>query len=333
MKSKTSFKRTDRDSQSPKQGSKGKFGQKPFKKEGFSKSKPKFERSKFERPKFERPKPVTKDRVSTATEETNLETEENDTIYGIHAVLAALQGERQLNRIWITNRLRYDARFLGLVKDAKSNGAVVDEVGMQRLDQITNNAKHQGIAAQVAPYEYKELEDLIATAKAVTDSPVIIIVDSITDPHNLGAIIRSGEAFGAQGLIIPQRRSVAVNSTVLKVASGALENFPVARVINLSNALKELKEAGFWIYGTAAESSNHLHSINFSGAVGLVVGSEGDGLSLLTRHCCDRLVSIPLSGKTPSLNASVAASVALYEIYRQRISNRLDLSSLEAKRT
>jgi 23S rRNA (guanosine2251-2'-O)-methyltransferase len=323
MKSKTSFKRTERDSK----GSKGKFGQKPFSKDRFSKHKP-----KFDRPKTELPKPITK-HSTTATEEIPPEAEENDTIYGIHAVLAALQGERQLNRIWITNRLHYDARFLSLVKEAKANGAVVDEVGMQRLDQITDNGRHQGIAAQVAPYEYRELEDLIATAKAATDNPVIIIADGITDPHNLGAIIRSGEAFGAQGLIIPQRRSAAVNSTVLKAASGALENFPVARVINLSNALNELKEAGFWIYGATAESSNHLHSIDLAGAIGLVVGSEGDGLSLLTQRCCDRLVSIPLSGKTPSLNASVAASVALYEIYRQKSSNRLDLPPMEARKT
>jgi 23S rRNA (guanosine2251-2'-O)-methyltransferase len=118
---------------------------------------------------------------------------------------------------------------------------------------------------------------------------------------------------------------------VMKVASGALETFPVARVVNLSKALKELKEAGFWIYGTTVQGSNHLHSTDFSGAIGLVVGSEGDGLSLLTQHCCDRLVSIPLSGKTPSLNASVAAAVALYEIYRQRWSERPHLTSITAK--
>jgi 23S rRNA (guanosine2251-2'-O)-methyltransferase len=323
MKSKPSFKRSDRDRQS----SPRKFDQKPFKKDRFGKPKPKFDRPKVET------KRIIITTPARATEEVIPEAEENDLIYGIHAVLAALQNERQLNKIWITNRLRYDSRFLGLVQDAKSNGAVVDEVGMQRLDQITDNARHQGVAAQVAPYEYRDLGDMIAAAKAATENPVIIIADGITDPHNLGAIIRSGEAFGAQGLIIPQRRSAAVNGTVLKVASGALEHFSVARVINLSNALKELKEAGFWIYGTTAETSNHLHSINFSGAIGLVIGSEGDGLSLLTQHCCDRLVSIPLSGKTPSLNASVAASVALYEIYRQKFTDRPNLPAMEAKKT
>ncbi len=254
--------------------------------------------------------------------------EESDLIYGRHPVLSALENGRGLNRIWITTRLRYDPRFHHLILQAKENGAVIDEVEPKRLDQITTGANHQGIAAQIAPYDYIELHDLISQSQVVTD-PVIVVADSITDPHNLGAIIRTAEAIGAQGLVIPQRRASGITSTVVKVAAGALENFPVARVVNLSRALEELKAAGFWIYGTAATASEPLHTVTFRGPIVLVVGAEGEGLSMLTQRCCDVLVSIPLPGKTPSLNASVATGMALYEVYRQRSLNTVYLDKLQ----
>ncbi|BAB73116.1 23S rRNA (guanosine(2251)-2'-O)-methyltransferase RlmB [Anabaena sp. FACHB-709] len=256
------------------------------------------------------------------------EDNDNDIIYGRHPVLSALQNQRGLNRIWVTPRLRYDPRFHNLILQAKDNGAVIDEVDTKRLDQITDQANHQGIAAQIAPYSYIDLYELIAQAKTVTD-PVIVVADSITDPHNLGAIIRTAEAIGAQGLVIPQRRASGITSTVVKVAAGALENFPVARVVNLGRALEDLKEAGFWIYGTAAGGSEPLHTVSFRGPIVLVIGSEGEGLSMLTQRSCDVLVSIPLMGKTPSLNASVAAGMALYEIFRQRSLNTLYLDKLQ----
>lgn len=254
--------------------------------------------------------------------------DETDLIYGRHPVLAALENQRQLNRIWIISQLRYDPRFHSLLLQAKANGAVIDEVEPRRLSQITGGANHQGIAAQVSPYPYLDLTDLIQQAKSKAQQPVIVVCDGITDPHNLGAIIRTAEALGAQGLVIPQRRSVGVTSTVVKVATGALETFPIARVVNLSRALEELKTAGFWIYGAAAGTGKLLHTVKFTGPVVWVIGSEGSGLSLLTQHCCDVLVSIPLQGKTPSLNASVAASITLYETYRQRWSNLLHLDSM-----
>jgi len=257
----------------------------------------------------------------------NYEEQDNDLIYGRHPVLSALESHRNLNRLWITSRLRYDPRFHHLVLQAKDNGTVIDEVDPKRLDQITNGANHQGVAAQIAPYTYTELEDLISQAQTVSE-PVIVVADGITDPHNLGAIIRTAEAIGAQGLVIPQRRAVGITSTVVKVAAGALENFAVARVVNLSRALEQLKESGFWIYGTAATGSEPLHSVRFTGSTVLVVGSEGEGLSMLTQKSCDVLVSIPLQGKTPSLNASVATGMALYEIYRQRLSNTHYLDKL-----
>ncbi|MBE9004111.1 23S rRNA (guanosine(2251)-2'-O)-methyltransferase RlmB [Fortiea sp. LEGE XX443] len=254
--------------------------------------------------------------------------QDSDLIYGRHPVLSALENQRELNRIWVTSRLRYDPRFHNLLLQAKDSGTVIDEVEPKRLDQITEGANHQGIAAQIAPYSYIELPDLIAKAKSVND-PVIVVAEGITDPHNLGAIIRTAEAIGAQGLVMPQRRAVGITSTVVKVAAGALENFDVARVVNLSRALEELKEAGFWIYGTAATGSEPIHTVRFSGPVVLVIGSEGEGLSMLTQRACDVLVSIPLQGKTPSLNASVAAGMALYEVYRQRSLNTLYLNKLQ----
>ncbi|GAX41288.1 TrmA family RNA methyltransferase [Tolypothrix sp. NIES-4075] len=265
-------------------------------------------------------------------------TEDSDLIYGRHPVLTALENQRGLNRIWITSKLRYDPRFHNLILQAKDNGTVIDEVEPKRLDQITSYANHQGIAAQIAPHAYIELEELITKAFSTTDAPVIVVADGITDPHNLGAIIRTAEAIGAQGLVIPQRRASGITSTVMKVAAGALETFPVARVVNLSRAMDALKAANFWIYGTAVTGSVPLHTVEFVNPkdenkkpipIVLVVGSEGEGLSMLTQRSCDVLVSIPLQGNTPSLNASVAAGMALYEIYRQRWLNTLHLDKLQ----
>jgi 23S rRNA (guanosine2251-2'-O)-methyltransferase len=251
-----------------------------------------------------------------------------DLIYGRHTVLAVLQTQRQINRLWITPELRHETRFHALINDAKANGTVVDEVDLRRLDHITHKAAHQGVAALVSPYEYKEMGDLLAQVKAITDEPVIVVADSITDPQNLGSIIRTAEALGAHGLIIPQRRAVGVTSTVMKVAAGALEYFPVARVVNIGRALEELKEAGYWIYGTTTDADTMIHTVKFNGAIVLVIGAEGEGLNLMTQRHCDFLVSIPLQGKTPSLNASIATGMALYEIFSQRWSNRLHLANL-----
>ena len=253
--------------------------------------------------------------------------EDNDLIYGRHPVLSALQGQRHLNRVWILSRLRYDTRFNLLLQDAKAHGTVIDEVDIPRLNQLTNRANHQGVVAQVAAYEYLDLEALLAQAREKTEHPVLIAADGITDPHNLGAIIRTAEGLGAQGIIIPQRRAVGITSVVAKVATGALENFPVARVVNLNQALEELKQEGYWIYGLSAQAGEPIQKCEFNRSTVLVIGAEGDGLSLLTQQRCDHLLSIPLQGKTASLNASVAAGMALYEIYRQRWSQTLKLFS------
>ena len=247
--------------------------------------------------------------------------EDEDLIYGCHSVLNALENDRQLNKIFITGKLAHDSRFESLLRDAKASGATIDIVDIKRLNQITDFANHQGVAAKVSPYEYVELEDLIAQARSASENPVIVIADGISDPHNLGAIIRTAEALGMQGVIIPQRRATGINSTVMKVAVGALEHLPVARVVNLNNSIKKLQEAGFWIYGTMMDG-NSLPKTKLSGAIGLVIGSEGKGLSQSTIKACDFLISIPMTGQTPSLNASVAAAICLYEIRRQSIDSK-----------
>jgi 23S rRNA (guanosine2251-2'-O)-methyltransferase len=259
------------------------------------------------------------------------QTDESELIYGRHSVISALENQRQLNRIWITQQMRYSPRFHTLLPLAKARGTVIDEVGYNRLDMMTGGATHQGVAAQVAPYTYSGLEELIARAKSATEHPVILVADGITDPHNLGAIARTAEAMGAQGLVIPQRRATGVTSAVVKVAAGALDNLSVARVVNLSRTLETLKAAGFWLYGLSEKANQPIHEIELKGAIVLVVGSEGEGLSLLTQQRCDGLVSVPLSGKTPSLNVSVATGMALYELYRQRSSQRLNFSSKKVR--
>jgi 23S rRNA (guanosine2251-2'-O)-methyltransferase len=273
------------------------------------------------RPKFQKiiaPRKIASTKAAEALPETEVADEADDLIYGRRTIMAALESDRTLNRVWIVPQLRYDARFHALLDQAKRKGTVIDEVDNKRLDFITEKANHQGIAAQIASYEYLELADLIQKTKAATDSPVIVALDSMTDPHNLGAIIRTAEALGAQGIVIPQRRAVGITSVVAKVAAGALEAIPVARVVNLNQALEELKESGFWIYGLAPSANESLHTLSLKGPIVLVVGAEGEGLSLLTQRHCDVLASIPLQGKTASLNASVAAGMALYEIFRQR---------------
>jgi 23S rRNA (guanosine2251-2'-O)-methyltransferase len=256
------------------------------------------------------------------------EEEVTDYLYGKHSVFTAIENERQINRIWVLSKLRHHPAFFTLIAQAKANGTVIDEVDAQRLGYLANGGNHQGIVAQVAPHDYIEIEELIAQAKAACEHPVIVVLDGITDPQNLGSIVRSAEALGAQGVVIPQRRAVGITSTVLKVAAGALEHLPVSRVVNLSRALAQLKEAGFWIYGTTAEAEQAIYNVDFTDRrpIVLAIGSEGEGLSLLTQKGCDHLVSIPLTGKTPSLNAANAASMCLYEISRQRLSNMLRLS-------
>lgn len=274
-------------------------------------------------PSSQLPRPVLKsESPPTAESESSPIPDPPDYIYGRHTVLTALEQKQTLNRIWIIPPLRYDHRFQPLLAQAQGHGAVIDQVDTARLDQITQGAKHQGVVAQVAPYSYWDLPQLLEHIRP-HPHPLVVVAEGIMDPQNLGAIIRTTEAMGGQGLIIPQRRCVGITSTVAKVATGALSHLPVVRVVNLTRTLEELKTAGFWSYALVPEATTRLDMVQFSGSVALVVGSEGSGLTLNLRRHCDVSLCIPLAGKTPSLNAAVACAMALYEVRRQHQPARL----------
>ena len=235
-----------------------------------------------------------------------------------HSTEAALLAGRAIHRIWCTSELRSTPKFFQLLKDSKASGVLVEEVSWSRLGQLTNGAVHQGIVLQIAASKTHDLKNLIEACKAFGDSSLLLALDGLTDPQNLGAIIRSAEALGAQGLILPQRRSAGLTGSVAKVAAGALEHLPVARVVNLNRSLEKLKDEGYIIVGLAEEGSSTLSEIKLEGPLVVVVGSEDKGISLITRRLCDQLVRIPLKGITTSLNASVATSIFLYEVARSR---------------
>ncbi|MFM8525557.1 MAG: 23S rRNA (guanosine(2251)-2'-O)-methyltransferase RlmB [Cyanobacteriota bacterium] len=241
----------------------------------------------------------------------------DDLIWGRHPALAALESGRPVHRIWCTPEMRFSPKFLQLLREAKSAGVLVEEVTWARLGQITGGAVHQGIVLQTAAAETLDLPSLIDGCRDLGEPPLLMAVDGLTDPHNLGAIVRSAESLGAHGLVLPQRRSAGLTGTVAKVAAGALEHLPVARVVNLNRALDTLKQEGYRVIGLAEEGTVGLHEADLDGPLVVVTGSEGSGLSLLTRKTCDQLIRIPLRGATPSLNASVATALMLYEIARR----------------
>ncbi|ABV50557.1 RNA methyltransferase TrmH, group 3 [Prochlorococcus marinus str. MIT 9215] len=241
----------------------------------------------------------------------------DDWIWGKHSVYEALISQRAINRIWCTSEIFSSDKFYILLKELKLKGVLIEEVSWNRLSQLTYGASHQGVALQLACSKTISLEKLIDISKHNCANPIILALDGITDPHNVGAIIRSAEAFDCKGIIIPQRRSAGLTGTVAKVAAGALEHLQVSRVVNLNRALEVLKKNGFLIVGLSGDGQLSLS--NFSEIVPLVVivGSEDKGISLLTQKKCDFLLSIPLKGKTSSLNASVAAAISLFHLTRK----------------
>jgi len=241
----------------------------------------------------------------------------SELIWGRHSAQAVLESGRPVHRIWCTPEMRFSPRFLQLLREAKSGGVLVEEVTWARLGQISGGAVHQGIVLQPAAAETLDLPSLIDGCRGVGESPLLIAVDGLTDPQNLGAIVRSAEALGAHGMVLPQRRNAGLTGSVAKVAAGALEHLPVARVVNLNRSLDALKQEGYRVVGLAAEGTVSLEEADLSGPLVVVTGSEGEGLSMLTRRSCDQLVRIPLRGSTPSLNASVATALLLYEVARR----------------
>lgn len=236
----------------------------------------------------------------------------DDLIWGKHAVFSILHSGKPVNRIWCTSEIRSSEKFLLLLKEIKKKGTLIEEVSWSRISQITYGAVHQGIVLQIAYSQTIPLSDLIVHVKKKYSRPILVILDGITDPHNLGAIIRSAEAFGCAGIVIPQRRSAGLTGTVAKVATGALENIPISRVVNLNRTLEELKNEGFIVVGLSSESSVDISTYSEESPIAIVIGSENKGLSLLTQRNCDFLLRIPLKGKTSSLNASVAAAISFY---------------------
>jgi len=253
---------------------------------------------------------ISKDNIQFA--ETNLE----DFIWGKHSVLAALESGRPINRIWCTSEIRSSEKFFILLKEIKNKGVLVEEVTWSRISQITRGAIHQGIALQVSYTKTLTLKELISLSKVNKTTPVLICLDGITDPHNVGAIIRSAEAFGCSGLILPQRRSAGITGTVSKVAAGALENLPISRVINLNRSLQSLKDEGFLVVGLSEKAKDTIYKFNENVPLVIVIGSENKGISLITQKYCDYLMKIPLIGKTTSLNASVAAGICISHLTR-----------------
>lgn len=235
-----------------------------------------------------------------------------DLLIGRNAVTEALKSDREIDTL-ILMRNNNNPALSRLASMAKEKGAVVKEVDSKKLDFMCSGANHQGVAAYVAAHEYASVEDIFAYAEEKGEAPFIVVCDEIEDPHNLGAIIRTAECAGVHGVIIPKRRSASLNFTVGKTSAGALEYMRVARVSNLASTIDELKEKGCWVYGADMDGTDYKKT-DFSGAVVLVIGSEGKGIGKLIRQKCDAIVSLPMKGNINSLNASVAAGILMYEV-------------------
>ena len=247
------------------------------------------------------------------------EVEENENqLEGRNALTEALRSGRTIDKVFIAAG-NTDRALEHLAAEAKKAGAVVVEVDRRKLDYMSTTRSHQGVIALAAAREYCSIDDILQEAADRGETPLIIICDELSDPHNLGAILRTAECSGAHGVIIPKRRSVGLTATVAKAAAGAVEYMKVAKVSNINNAIAELKEKGVWVFGTAAEGSVPMYQADLTGPTAIVVGNEGDGMSQLVRKNCDMLVHIPMKGRISSLNASVAASILLYEAVRQRL--------------
>lgn len=238
-------------------------------------------------------------------------------IEGRNAVIEALRAGTAMDKVYIA-RGETDATLGHIASTARGKGIVVVEADRRKLDAMSVTHSHQGVIAVAAVREYASVSDILQSARDKGEAPLVVVCDELSDPHNLGAVIRTSEAAGAHGVIIPKRRSAGLTAIVAKTSAGAVSYLPVARVANLTALLKELKEEGLWVFGTAADGSTSLYQADLKGPAAIVIGSEGNGMSRLVREQCDFLVSIPMRGQVNSLNASAAAAVVLYEAVRQR---------------
>ena len=246
-----------------------------------------------------------------------VEQENDGVIEGRNAVTEAIRAGVAIDKIYLLKG-EGDSALRHIASTAREQGVVVTHAGRRKLDAMSRTHAHQGVIALAAVREYASVDDILAAAQAKNEPPLIVVCDELSDPHNLGAVIRTADAAGAHGVIIPKRRSAGLTAVVGKTSAGAVAHVPVARVPNLPALLKELKEAGVWVFGTAAEGTSTLYQADLKGPAAIVIGSEGDGMGRLVRENCDFIVSIPMRGKINSLNASAAAAVLLYEAVRQR---------------
>lgn len=238
-------------------------------------------------------------------------------IEGRNALTEALRSGRTVDKVYVAEGST-DRSLTRLAAQAREAGAVVVTVDRRKLDLMSPTGAHQGVIASVAAHEYATVEEILEHAAQKGEPPLIVICDELSDPHNLGAILRTAECAGAHGVIIPKRRSVGLTAVVAKTSAGAVEYLPVARVSNIANTIRELKERGVWVYGTAADADSELYRTDLTGPAAIVIGNEGEGMGKLVKDSCDVLVSIPMKGQISSLNASAAAAVILYEALRQR---------------
>ena len=239
-------------------------------------------------------------------------------IEGRNAVIEALRAGTPIDKIFLA-RGETDAALAHIAAAARDRGVVVVECDRRKLDFMSRTHAHQGVIAQAAVREYASVDDILAAAREKGEPPLVVVCDELSDPHNLGAVIRTAECAGAHGVIIPKRRSAGLTAVVAKTSAGAVSYLPVARVPNLPALLKELKEAGLWVFGTAADGDTALYDADLKGPAAIVIGSEGSGMGRLVAENCDFKVSIPMRGKLDSLNASAAAAILLYEAVRQRL--------------
>lgn len=239
------------------------------------------------------------------------------TIEGRNAVTEAFRAGKPIDRLFVLDGCQ-DGTVRTIIREAKKHDTMIHYVAKERLDQLSETGKHQGVIAYAAAYEYAQVEDMLALAEEKGEPPFLFLLDNIEDPHNLGAIIRTANLAGAHGVIIPKRRAAGLTATVAKTSAGALNYTPVAKVTNLARTIEELKEKGMW-FVCADMGGETMYRLNLTGPIGLVIGNEGDGVSRLVKEKCDFIASIPMKGDIDSLNASVAAGVLAYEIVRQRM--------------
>ena len=247
-----------------------------------------------------------------------VETENDGVIEGRNAVIEALRAGVAIDKIFLMKG-ETDSALGHIASAAREKGIVVVDADRRKLDGMSRTHAHQGVIALAAVREYVSVESILQAARDKGEAPLLVVCDEISDPHNLGAVIRTADAAGAHGVIIPKRRSAGLTAVVAKTSAGAVAHVPVARVANLPSLLKELKEDGVWVFGTAMNGSTSLYQADLKGPAAIVIGSEGDGMTRLAAENCDFLVSIPMRGKLNSLNASAAAAILLYEAVRQRM--------------